>query len=218
LIELEGEPIKGIGGALRQIVVADRHPLFAEALESMLRRRGLSLPIGRAVSLSDLLDNRVDALLLVNLGLPEMRGVVGLETLLRRRSPHHIVVMLDEDDPGLVLYCQERGVAAIVVKTDSADRIRAELRSVLEGCPPPPPRETTADAVDSLTLYRRLASLSPKQAEVLSFLREGLLNKQIAHELGLTEATVKHHISLILKKLGCYRRTQAVAIANRLSV
>jgi Response regulator containing a CheY-like receiver domain and an HTH DNA-binding domain len=69
-----------------------------------------------------------------------------------------------------------------------------------------------------MILGRRMASLTPQQVRVLTFLTEGKLNKQIAYELGISEATVKAHVSAILQKLNVNSRTQAVIVAGRLAV
>ena len=66
-------------------------------------------------------------------------------------------------------------------------------------------------------MAERLKSLTPQQGKVLGMLGEGLLNKQIAYELGVSEATVKAHVSAVLLKLGVVSRTQAVIAINRLT-
>ena len=65
-------------------------------------------------------------------------------------------------------------------------------------------------------LIRRLQSLTPQQTRVLGMLAEGLLNKQIAYELGVSEATIKAHVSAVLQKLGVDSRTQAVILLSRI--
>ena len=65
-------------------------------------------------------------------------------------------------------------------------------------------------------LVGRLATLTPQQMRVLMMLREGLLNKQIAYELSVSEATVKAHVSAILQKLNVESRTQAVIASSRI--
>ena len=69
---------------------------------------------------------------------------------------------------------------------------------------------------DNLELLKRLHELTPQQLRVLDMLRRGLQNKQIAYELQITEATVKAHMTAILRKLGAANRTQAVLLAGRL--
>ena len=83
------------------------------------------------------------------------------------------------------------------------------------------PAEIAADAheeADTAGLIERLATLTPQQVRVLMMLGEGLLNKQIAYQLGVSEATVKAHVSAILQKLEVSSRTQAVILANRLAI
>ena len=75
--------------------------------------------------------------------------------------------------------------------------------------------EVAADA-ETAALIRRLATLTPQQVRVLMMLSEGLLNKQIAYELGVSEATIKAHVSAILQKLGVESRTQAVIAAAKI--
>ena len=75
--------------------------------------------------------------------------------------------------------------------------------------------ETSPDS-EADRLARRLATLTPQQVRVLMMLREGLLNKQIAHQLGVSEATIKAHVSAILQKLDVDSRTQAVIAASRI--
>ena len=71
---------------------------------------------------------------------------------------------------------------------------------------------------DSSAMLARLSSLTPQQVRVLMMLSEGLLNKQIAYELNVSEATVKAHVSAILQKLGVESRTQAVIVASKIEV
>jgi DNA-binding NarL/FixJ family response regulator len=96
--------------------------------------------------------------------------------------------------------------------------MRAAIRAVLEGQTWTPPDVDLAAPADKETadLVRRLASLTPQQVRVLMMLSEGLLNKQIAYELTVSEATVKAHVSAILQKLGVDSRTQAVIVASKI--
>src|SRR5262249_19888908 len=94
------------------------------------------------------------------------------------------------------------------------------IKRVLEGgiaTPPDVDLEAAADA-ETADLMARLTSLTPQQVRVLMMLSEGLLNKQIAYELGVSEATVKAHVSAILQKLGVESRTQAVIAAAKIEV
>ena len=110
------------------------------------------------------------------------------------------------------------GASGFVPKSQPVEQIRTAVRSVLDGNVWSPPGVDLASAGDSETtdLIGRLSSLTPQQVRVLMMLGEGLLNKQIAYKLGVSEATIKAHVSAILQKLGVDSRTQAVIAVNRI--
>src|SRR5438046_1462558 len=98
--------------------------------------------------------------------------------------------------------------------------MRAAIKRVLDGGVWTPPDVDLGAGSDAETanLMARLASLTPQQVRVLMMLSEGLLNKQIAYELSVSEATVKAHISALLQKLGVESRTQAVTAAAKIEI
>jgi DNA-binding NarL/FixJ family response regulator len=104
-----------------------------------------------------------------------------------------------------------------VPKSQPVEQIRAAVQGILAGDIWTPPEIDISDAGNSADedLIARLAKLTPQQVRVLMMLAEGLLNKQIAYELGVSEATIKAHVSAILQKLGVDSRTQAVIAMNR---
>ena len=83
---------------------------------------------------------------------------------------------------------------------------------------PPDTDLSSADDPDMSRLRDRLVTLTPQQVRVLMMLSEGLLNKQIAYELGVSEANIKAHVSAILQKLGVESRTQAVIAASKIEL
>jgi DNA-binding NarL/FixJ family response regulator len=115
-------------------------------------------------------------------------------------------------------HCIEFGAAAYVPKSVDVETMRAAIRKVLEGGQwTPPDLDMSAQPNrEASALVRRLSSLTPQQVRVLMMLSQGLLNKQIAYELGVSEATVKAHVSAILQKLGVESRTQAVILAAKI--
>jgi DNA-binding NarL/FixJ family response regulator len=112
------------------------------------------------------------------------------------------------------------GSAGFFPKTIGIYVIRAAIKKVLEGgvWRPPDVDLGAASDAESTDLLARLASLTPQQVRVLMMLSGGLLNKQIAYELGVSEATVKAHVSAILTKLNVESRTQAVITASKIEV
>ena len=115
--------------------------------------------------------------------------------------------------------CIDLGAAGFIPKTTDIEAMQARRSaSVLAGHTWTPPDVDLASPADPATtdILRRLATLTPQQVRVLMMLSEGLLNKQIAYELTVSEATVKAHVSAILQKLGVESRTQAVIVAARI--
>ena len=115
-------------------------------------------------------------------------------------------------------HCLDFGAAAYVPKSLDVETMRAAIRTVLDGGQWAPPDLDIAATTnkEASALVRRLSSLTPQQVRVLMMLSQGLLNKQIAYELKVSEATVKAHVSAILQKLGVESRTQAVILAAKI--
>ena len=133
-------------------------------------------------------------------------------------NPRSQVVRRSLYEPTVIRRALEFGASGFIPKSLDVDQIGAAIQAVLAGdtwIPPDIDLSGSEDA-ESADLIRRLATLTPQQVRVLMMLSEGLLNKQIAYELGVSEATVKAHVSAILDKLGVDSRTQAVIVAGRI--
>jgi DNA-binding NarL/FixJ family response regulator len=129
-----------------------------------------------------------------------------------------VVVVSGNEDRGVMRRCIDFGASGFIPKTTDMEAMRGAIRRVLEGgtwTPPDVDLSAPADK-DTADIVRRMASLTPQQVRVLMMLSEGLLNKQIAYELTVSEATVKAHVSAILQKLGVESRTQAVITARKI--
>jgi DNA-binding NarL/FixJ family response regulator len=159
-------------------------------------------------------------LILLDLAMPGVRGFSGLMYLRAQYPSAPVVVVSANDDPTVIRRCMEFGASGFIPKTLGIEPMRAAIERVLAGeiwTPPDVDFEGGSDA-ESAALLGRLASLTPQQVRVLMMLSEGLLNKQIAYELGVSEATIKAHVSAILQKLGVESRTQAVITAAKIEV
>jgi DNA-binding NarL/FixJ family response regulator len=133
-----------------------------------------------------------------------------------------VVVVSADDDAQTIAGALRYGAQGFIPKSTEAGQIGHAIESVLAGeiyTPPGfhPPRAAQGND-DDLRIARRVAELTPQQFRVLGMLCSGLLNKQIAYELDVSEATVKAHVTAILRKLGVTTRTQAVLAAGRLAV
>ena len=206
---------------LHHLLIADDHPLFRGAL-----REAVSGLVGRAEigeagtfeEVTDVLERGGDFdLILLDLNMPGVRGFSGLMYLRAQHPSLPIVVVSANDDPAVIRRCMEFGASGFIPKTLGVDAMRQAVARVLQGELWTPPDVDLAQQSDADTaLIARLSSLTPQQVRVLMMLSGGLLNKQIAYELGVSEATVKAHVSAILQKLGVESRTQAVIAAGRI--
>jgi DNA-binding NarL/FixJ family response regulator len=203
------------------IIIIDDHPLFRGALRQTLQDGFSGIRVSEGGSLDDLsalLESGADAdLVLLDLAMPGLHGFSGL-LYLRAQAPHvPVVVVSASDSPAVIRRCIEFGASGFIPKSLAVERMREALTAVLAG-KVWIPAEVGADGVSvaSDDVAARLATLTPQQVKVLMMLGEGLLNKQIAFQLSVSEATVKAHVSAILHKLGVDSRTQAVIAINRI--
>ena len=207
-----------------RLIIADDHPLFRGALREAVAGLFERADIGEAGSFDEvakLLEHggEVD-LILLDLTMPGVRGFSGLMYLRAQYPSVPIIVVSANDDPSVIRRCMDLGTSGFIPKTLGIEDMRAAIKRVLEGglwTPPDVDLGSGADA-EAANLMARLTSLTPQQVRVLMMLSEGLLNKQIAYELDVSEATVKAHVSAILQKLGVESRTQAVIAAAKIEV
>ena len=127
-----------------------------------------------------------------------------------------VAVVSANDDPMAIRRCMEFGASGFIPKTLGVEGMRAAISRILGGGVFTPPDITSGSDAEAAELMARMATLTPQQVRVLMMLSEGLLNKQIAYQLGVSEATVKAHVSAILQKLGVESRTQAVIAAAKI--
>jgi DNA-binding NarL/FixJ family response regulator len=207
-----------------RLLIADDHPLFRgalrEAVAGMVERADIA-EAGTFEDMSKLLDEggEVD-LILLDLAMPGVRGFSGLMFLRAQHPSVPVLVVSANDDPSVIRRCMDFGASGFMPKTLGIDEMRQAIKKVLGGgvwTPPDVDLTGGADA-ESTALMARLSSLTPQQVRVLMMLSEGMLNKQIAYELSVSEATVKAHVSAILQKLGVDSRTQAVIAAAKIEV
>jgi DNA-binding NarL/FixJ family response regulator len=207
-----------------RLVIADDHPLFRGALREAVAGLLANAKIDEAGSFDEaakLLDSGGDVdLILLDLSMPGVRGFSGLMYLRAQYPSMPVIVVSANDDPAVIRRCMEFGASGFIPKTLGVEEMRAAIQRVLNGGVWTPPDVDLGAGHDkeAAELMARLATLTPQQVRVLMMLSEGLLNKQIAYELGVSEATVKAHVSAILQKLGVESRTQAVIAAAKIEI
>jgi DNA-binding NarL/FixJ family response regulator len=204
------------------LLIADDHPLFRGALREAVNGlfdRAAIAEAGTFEEVAELLERDSDIdLILLDLRMPGVRGFSGLMYLRAQYPSLPIVVVSANDDPAVIRRCMEFGASGFIPKTLGVEALREAVAQVLRGevwTPPDVDLQRDGDAESAATIAR-LATLTPQQVRVLMMLSGGLLNKQIAYELGVSEATVKAHVSAILQKLGVESRTQAVIAAGKI--
>ena len=205
------------------IIVADDHPLFRAALTQAIATQVDGADVLEAEHLQHLehqMRSEVD-LVLLDLHMPGANGFSGLIYLRTHFPSVPVVVVSGNEQPSVIHRAMHFGAAGFIPKSSSMTDIIDAVKTILNGgqwVPADlPAADQAMDAQDS-KFADQLASLTPQQFKVMVMLTEGLLNKQIAYELSVSEATIKAHVTAILRKLGVYSRTQAVIMAGRLRI
>jgi DNA-binding NarL/FixJ family response regulator len=160
-------------------------------------------------------------LLFLDLNMP---GVSGFSALAYIRSNHEslpTVIVSAMDDPAVIRRSIQHGASGFIPKSSPIATLEEGIRAVLDGeVWIPEGIDVSSDRLDNdeATIAAALSSLTPHQFRVLMMLCEGLLNKQIAFLLGVSEATIKAHVTAILRKMHVHNRTQAVLAVERLRI
>ncbi|MDG1583026.1 response regulator transcription factor ErdR [Pseudomonas sp. GOM6] len=209
--------------AAYEILIADDHPLFRSALQQALTLGlGSDVRLVEASSIAELeacLAEKADwDLVLLDLNMPGAYGFSGL-VLLRGQYPQVPVVMISaQEEAAVVARAREFGASGFIPKSSPLETIQQAVRQVLDGEVWWPPQAFEAISVsdEAKAASAGLASLTPQQFRVLTMVCDGLLNKQIAFELNVSEATIKAHVTAIFRKLGVRTRTQAALLLQQM--
>ncbi len=208
----------------RKTLIVDDHPLFCDALSMTLR---MVLGVETVTTVPDLahaiLQLETEAapdVILLDLNLPDVSGLDGLIQLKLSAQDIPVVVVSSLSDVRIVRAAIRAGAAGFVPKHSTRDTFQAAFTAIAEGDLYLPDGitlgpDSKSDASPREEAMERMAQLTRQQMRILQLVCAGMLNKQIAYELSIAEATVKTHITAIMRKLGVQSRTQAVLIAQR---
>jgi DNA-binding NarL/FixJ family response regulator len=194
-----------------RIVIADDHPLFREALARAVARAMPDAEIEQCASLAaaeSALARESATLVLLDLKMTDSDGFAGLLALRRAYPATPLVVVSASEEPETIRRALALGAAGFIPKSADLEAMGLALAAILNGETWAPP---CGDEVLSAPDHARL---TPAQVNILIGLQKGRLNKQIAFDMGVTEATVKAHMTAIFRKLGVQNRTQAVLAAQ----
>ena len=205
------------------VCIADDHPLFGQALEGVLQSSAPAFDIERVATVEALQkrigsDKKLD-LLLLDLHMPGAVGFSTLSWVRAQRGRMPVIVVSANTHPETVRRALDHGAAAFLSKSASAELIGDTVAKVLtgeRGLHPDLEIASKGESLSGLDAAEAIASMTAQQFRVASMLVEGQLNKQIAWELGVKEATIKAHLTEIFRKLGVQSRTQAVLVLNKL--
>ncbi|WP_163851308.1 response regulator [Pseudooceanicola aestuarii] len=209
---------------LRHALIIDDHPLFCDALSMTLRMIvgidavSVAQDLGTAIAKVEA-DPGHDVILL-DLNLPDVSGLDGLIRLKQAAGRVPVIVVSSLSEASVMRAAIAAGAAGFVPKHSPREVFQQAFQTIADGQVYLPDEIGTDAAPDEAgtereTAVERLAQLTRQQMKILELICEGKLNKQIAHDLTIAEATVKAHITAIMRKLGVQSRTQAVLIAQR---
>lgn len=199
------------------ILIADDHPLFRQALAMAAGNVRPDARLVECANLPSALNEAVAAddleLILLDLKMPGAEGFSGV-ALLHAEKPGVPILVVSSADAAVVARDAVRfGAVGFIGKDADLSLIEAAIAEALAGKRIEAPQDAALDPVAA-----QIAALTPTQLKVLLGVMQGRLNKQIAYDLGISEATVKAHMTAILKKLDVQNRTQAVLAARALGL
>lgn len=198
------------------IIIADDHPLFRDALRHAIESHMPNTHIIMAGDFDEVVETiseHSDAdLLLLDLTMPGVSGFLGLIRLRNEYPAMPVVMVSASDDVTTIRRSLDLGASGFIPKSSPNEQIREAILEVMAGNVWLPPKlDIISEEDDEISnILTRVSTLTPQQHRVLNMIGDGLLNKQIAYNLGVSEATVKAHVSAVLLKLEVDSRTQAV--------
>ncbi len=212
-------------GSMYHFHIADDHPLFRTALMQIIAKHYPESQISQSNDLDDTLtaidkEDDIDVLLL-DLHMPGSQDLFGLVKIRERFPSIPVAIVSASEEQTLVNRALGHGALGYITKSLPPEEMYKALDAILAGdkwVPESYRAHLHPVSEEERSLANRIASLTPQQYKVLCLLKEGWLNKQIGYELGVTEATIKAHITSIFRKLGVSNRTQAVIELNKMTL
>lgn len=203
------------------VMIVDDHPLYSDALESALSLGFKDCDIKKAGTLRaslELVDNGFEPdLVMFDLKLPDVTGVSGFEKLRERLPDARVLVISSLASGQLVHALLQSGAMGFLQKDTSAKTLQHAVSEIASGRKYIPVEYVNAEATSDECIFQsspELSILTPQQMNILKLICAGKPNKQIAYELNLAEATVKAHITALLRRLRVRNRTQAVVFVD----
>ncbi len=209
----------------QHIIIADDHPLFRAALRQAVSQAVPDAEVAEVESIKALqaaVEKKPDAdLVLLDLNMPGAHGFSGLVFMRGQYPGLPVVVVSGSEDLQVMRRSIDYGASGFIPKSAPLPEITEAIQAVLEGdmwLPEGVAEKLEQTQAENTDFSEKLASLTPQQFRVLGMLAEGMLNKQIAYDLDVSEATIKAHITAVFRKLGVRNRTQAVIAIQQMEL
>lgn len=212
-----------------KVLIADDHALFRDGLSMLLEKIDQKSVIFQAANFSQaqkiLNDEKKIDLVIMDLDMPDMNWEEGLQEIKNKADGARFVVVSASEDPRDIRRSLEQGVCGYIPKRSEPKILSSALQLVLDGGTYLPPSvlepNTAISGSEKNSATASVSSgktLTNRQNQVLGLVAQGLSNKQIAYEMGVSEATVKLHINALLRSVGATNRTQAVIMAQKMGL
>ena len=204
-----------------KLVIADDHDLFRDGLRMLLSTHFPNFDIAEAADFReaiDIVNQGGTNLLITDLAMPHMSGELGVKAFLEADPGLKVVVISGREDPDEIDHLLSLGIAGYIPKSSTSDLTLNAIKLAISGGVYLPPllltESTNQDEPDVIEAADALDGmpLTPRQREITALLATGKSNAVIAYELGISEGTVRIHVSAVLRALGVYNRTQVAAI------
>jgi DNA-binding NarL/FixJ family response regulator len=192
-------------------MVVDDHPLVRSGLMQLLSaEEGIDV-VGGAPGGREAVDMVIEAapdLVLMDVSMPGMDGITAAREILRRRPSTRIVMLTSYAEEETVMAALDAGASGYLLKDAEPEELVKAVRAAARGESPLAPRAARA-VLASRNGRAAEGHLTPREEEVLNLVGEGLANKQIARRLGISEKTVKAHLTSVFQRIGVVSRTEA---------
>lgn len=212
-----------------KVLIADDHALFRDGLSMQLEKLKSDSVVFQAGSFSQALkilnDEKKLDLIIVDLDMPDMGWEEGLAAIRQHAGGARYVIISASENPRDIRKSLEAGACGYLPKRSDPKILTRALQLVLDGgtyLPPsvlePNPALSGSERNSATAPVSNSKGLTPRQLQVLGFVAQGMSNKQIAYEIGVSEATVKLHINALLRSVGATNRTQALIMAQKMGL
>lgn len=208
-----------------KVLIADDHALFRDGLSVHLEQIDPKAVIFQAGNFSQALkiadDEKKLDLIIMDLDMPDMNWEEAIKDIKEKSQDARFVIMSASEDGRNIRKSLEYGVCGYIPKRSDTKVITGALKLILDGgtyLPPSVLEQNSGSNSAHASESSNGKKLTNRQSQVLELVAQGMSNKQIAYEMGVSEATVKLHINALLRAVGATNRTQAVIIAQKMGL